>query len=152
MLFHVFSPTPTLIILEPHLSSRTEIPIALPTTTLASGGLNRKNQRYLKVVRGLEWILAPGYAEKEERRTVVEIVMENDEEGNIGKLCPCFGLSTTGANDQAFVKDGHLPSNGRYLISSGDHVIASFERREEDRASGKPWLDRVASRHAWVPL
>ncbi|GHJ88135.1 hypothetical protein NliqN6_4537 [Naganishia liquefaciens] len=124
------SATPTLIILEPHLSSCTEIRIAQPMTSLTIRPVDRKNQRYMKILRGLEWILAPGYADHEKRRTVLEITKTDEEDDDIE------GRSS--------------PNYERYTISSGAQCIAAFERREEDRASGRPWLDKVASHYEWI--
>jgi hypothetical protein len=54
-------------------------------------GFEGKNQRQLKLVRGLEWILAPGYAEEKGRRTVVEISKMDDKDEGMGTL---FGITS----------------------------------------------------------
>lgn len=84
--FPTIRETPTLVILEPQLSSRTEIPVVQPTVSLPTRVVDRKNQRHLKLVRGLEWILAPGYADEEGGRTIMEITKAIGKDDDMGEL------------------------------------------------------------------
>jgi hypothetical protein len=86
-----------LVILEPQVTSGTEIAIPTSVNPPSTRGSEGKNQRQLKLVRGLEWILVPGYAEEKGGRTVVEISKVNEKDDGMGtsSVIPRFMQKST---------------------------------------------------------
>ncbi|KAI5451033.1 hypothetical protein NCC49_002522 [Naganishia albida] len=123
---------PRLVVLEPEITATSEL--ALPQTGVSNaatgpGGSGRQERR-LSAVRALEWILAPGYRDAGKEHTVLEIVeVEEDhqEPAQTPPLARQFAIRTV----------------------QGPTVVA-FEQRQEARASGKPWLDRIATGFRWL--
>lgn len=153
----VSSSGPTLVILEPQMTSVTEIAISTSGIPPSARGVDGKNQKHLKLMRGLGWILAPGYAEDKNRRTVVEISKVDDKDVAMGTSFGFTSLIRERCSCRRyFLEDeprpaAEHPSNvERFIVSSDGDVIATFERRKEVEAPGQPWLDRVGSSYQWI--